>query len=184
MNGRFLIAPARSCRLGPRPGQSGTAQLSHYGFFKGVPAEGDMAARKYRAGVLTAFALAFGLFSSAHAADDRYVVVATHAPGVSHYVLKSEIEAVFDSNPSKCGLILTNAKLIRANEPCASIIKALNRDDFATFTNSFGKVFVDPTFVTNLIGANNGGCRLSLKNGRYVSVNEACAQVHEKVSME
>lgn len=136
--------------------------------------------------LVLALALALATIGSvdfAGAADDAYVPLATHSPGVSNYVRRSEIDVIFDQNPSQCGLILKNARLIRAHSSCASIIAALQRDDFATFTNQFGKVFIAPANVSNLAGTNNGGCRLSFKNGRHVSVNESCQKVHDFVNL-
>lgn len=144
------------------------------------------ARRAFLGAALTlALTLALALIASADfaaAADDPYVPLATLSPGVTNYVRRSEIDVVFDQNPSQCGLILKNARLIRAHSSCASIIAALQRDDFAIFTNQFGKVFLVPSIVSNLAGTNNGGCRLSFKNGRHVSVNESCARVHDSVN--
>lgn len=138
--------------------------------------------RLLMAGLIAIFTLGWIHPGRAGPVDDPYIAVATNVPGVSNYILRMDIEVVLDSNPSKCALILTNARYIRAYESCAGILAELKRADFVIFTNNFGKVLVTPTIVTHLTGTNNGGCRVSLQNGRYVFVNETCAAVRKSLT--
>ena len=122
---------------------------------------------------------------SAAAKDDPYLAVKANAAGMVNYVRRSEIEALADVSPSDCMLILSDGEEIRVFEKCASIAAELQHNKRpVSFPNEFGMVFVSPSFIFDLVSTNTSGCRLNLKNRKFVSVNQSCELVHQALPRE
>ena len=116
--------------------------------------------------------------------DDPFFALQTKAPGIFSYVRRAEIEAFADASPSNCILILSDGEDVRAFQKCSSIAAGLQNKSLVSFPNEFGLVFLSPAFVDGLLSMNDSGCRLNLKNGKHVSVKQACASVREVLPRE
>ncbi|WP_036260001.1 hypothetical protein [Methylocapsa aurea] len=126
-----------------------------------------------------------GLEGAAGAAGgDPYIAIATHAEGVVNYVRASEVQALVDLNQSKCMVALNNGEEIRAWQKCASIAGDPKQFGFVSFAAPFGNVFVLPEVVYSLRSTNSLGCSLTLRNGRFIPVNESCADAHKGLIAE
>lgn len=139
---------------------------------------------KGRAGLWPALALAaLCAAQGAAAAQDPYFVLQGHKPGLLNYVRRSEIQAFVDASPAHCIVILSNGDEIRAFQKCSKMTDELNKQNLVTFNTSFGSVLLSPLYIYDLLSSNSG-CRLNLRNGRHVTVNLSCADVHKALPHE
>jgi hypothetical protein len=81
-------------------------------------------------------------------------------------------------------LILSDGEEIRVFQKCAPVAAALKNERLVSFPNEFGMVFVSPSSIFNLFSTNNSGCRLNLKNRKFVSVNQSCDSVYQALHRE
>ena len=121
--------------------------------------------------------------------EDPDLAVQTNAASAINYVRQSEIEAFADVSPSNCILLLTDGedmteRILRVFQKCASIAAALQNKSLISFPNEFGTVFFSPPLVSDLLSTSNPKCRLNLKNGKHVVVNQSCASVHQALPRE
>lgn len=116
--------------------------------------------------------------------EDPYLAVRTTAAGAVNYVRLSEIEALADVSPSHCMLILSNGEEIRVFQKCSSHAAALQSKSLVSFPNEFGAVFVSPAFIFDMLSTSNSGCRLNLRNRRFVPVSQSCESVHQALPHE
>jgi hypothetical protein len=116
--------------------------------------------------------------------DDPWLAIQTNNAGALNYVRQSEIEAFADVSPANCMLILSDGEEIRVFQKCAPVAAALKNERLVSFPNEFGMVFVSPSSIFNLFSTNNSGCRLNLKNRKFVSVNQSCDSVHQALHRE
>lgn len=116
--------------------------------------------------------------------EDPYLAIQANAAGLTNYVRKSEIEAFTDVSAANCILILTTGEEIRVFQKCAPVAAGLNNTNLVSFSNEFGMVFVTPSSLVGLLSTNNAGCRLNLKNRKFVSVNQSCESVHQVLLRE
>jgi hypothetical protein len=116
--------------------------------------------------------------------EDAYLAVQTNVAGTVNYVRQSEIEAFADVSASACILILSDGEDIRVFQKCSSIVAVMQNKSLVTFPNEFGTVFVSPSFIFDLLSTNNSGCRLNLKNRKYVAVKQSCSSVHQALPRE
>jgi hypothetical protein len=131
-----------------------------------------------------ALALAACARAAAAEPEDPYFQLHSAKPGKFDYVRKSEIQAFVDVSPSHCIVILSNGDEIRAYQKCSSMTDRLNKEGLATFETPFGSVLLSPFYIYDLVSTNNSGCRLNLRNGRFVAVNLSCDAVHEALPRE
>lgn len=122
--------------------------------------------------------------AAAAAQEDPYFPLHSAKPGKFNYVRKSEIQAFVDVSPSHCVVILSNGDEIKAYQKCSSMTDHLIKEGLATFETSFGSVLLSPLYIYDLLSTNNSGCRLNLRNGRFVAVNLPCDAVHEALPRE
>jgi hypothetical protein len=128
--------------------------------------------------------LPFANLGTAAGEEDAYLAIQTNVAGAVNYVRQSEIDAFADVSASACILILSDGEDIRVFQKCASIVAALQNKSLVTYPNEFGMVFVSPQSIFDLLSTNNSGCRLNLKNRKYVSVNQSCESVHRALPRE
>jgi hypothetical protein len=114
----------------------------------------------------------------------QWLAIQTNNAGALNYVRQSEIEAFADVSPANCMLILSDGEEIRVFQKCAPVAAALKNERLVSFPNEFGMVFVSPSSIFNLFSTNNSGCRLNLKNRKFVSVNQSCDSVHQALHRE
>lgn len=120
--------------------------------------------------------------SGESAAADAFLALRAATPGAYNYARLSDIQVFLDASPTRCSVLLTDGLEIRAFQKCASITEHLEQIGLVSLPNSFGSVLLAPSFVSSLIATNNGGCRLNLRNGRWVPVSLSCGAVHEALS--
>lgn len=128
--------------------------------------------------------LLFAGLGAAAGQEDPWLAVKPNAAGTINYVRQSEIEAFADVSPSHCMLILSDGEEIRVFQKCLSVAAALKNERLISFSNEFGAVFVSPSSIYDLFSTNNSGCRLNLKNRKFVSVNQSCESVHQALPRE
>ncbi len=116
--------------------------------------------------------------------DDPWLAIQTNNAGALNYVRQSEIEAFADVSPANCMLILSDGEEIRVFQKCAPVAAALKNERLVSFPNEFGMVFVSPSSIFDLFSTNTSGCRLNLKNRKFVSVNQSCNSVHQVLPRE
>jgi hypothetical protein len=116
--------------------------------------------------------------------EDAYLAVQTNVTGALNYVRQSVIEAFADVSASACILILSDGEDIRVFQKCASIVAETQNKGLVSFPNEFGMVFVSPPSIFDLLSTSNSGCRLNLKNRKYVVVNQSCSSVHQALPRE
>jgi hypothetical protein len=129
-------------------------------------------------------ALAAPAGAAAAEPEDPYFQLHSAKPGKFDYVRKSEIQAFVDVSPSHCIVILSNGDEIRAYQKCVSMTDQINKQGLATFDTAFGSVLLSPFYIYDLVSTNNSGCRLNLRNGRFVAVNLSCDAVHGTLPRE
>ncbi|VTZ26772.1 hypothetical protein MPC4_30193 [Methylocella tundrae] len=120
--------------------------------------------------------------SGVSVAADAFLSLRAATPGAFNYARLSDIQVFLDASPTRCSVLLTDGLEIKAFQKCASITEHLEQIGLVTFPNAFGSVLLAPSFVSSLIATNNGGCRLNLRNGRWVPVSLSCDAVHDKLS--
>lgn len=118
------------------------------------------------------------------AQEDAYLALQTNAPGAFNYVRLAEIQVFLDASPSHCVIILNDGEEIRAFQKCASLTDHLQQTGLISFPNTFGSVLLSPSFISTLLSTNNSGCRLNLKNGKFVHVSQPCSAVHKTLPLE
>jgi hypothetical protein len=116
--------------------------------------------------------------------DDPWLAIQTNGVGTINYVRQSEIEAFADVSASNCIVILSDGEDIRVFQKCASLAAGLHNERLVSFPNEFGVVFVSPASIFDLLSTNSSGCRLNLKNRKFVSVNQSCELVHQALPRE
>ncbi|SFK38285.1 hypothetical protein SAMN05444581_10729 [Methylocapsa palsarum] len=131
-----------------------------------------------------ALALAASGRQAAAEPEDAYFQLHSAKPGKFDYVRKSEIQAFVDVSPSHCIVILSNGEEIRAYQKCAPMTDQVSKEGLATFATPFGSVLLSPFYIYDLVSTNNSGCRLNLRNGRFVAVNLSCEAVHQALPRE
>jgi hypothetical protein len=132
------------------------------------------------------------LMQADHAAaqEDAYLALQSNAPGAFNYIRLAEVQVFLDASPSRCTIILTDGEEIRAFQKCSPLTDHLRQTGqlqqigLISFPNSFGSVLLSPSFISNLVSTNNAGCRLNLKNGKFVHVSQPCNAVHKALPLE
>jgi hypothetical protein len=133
---------------------------------------------------LIAGILAGGLAQDASAEEDAFLALPSNAAGAFNYARVSDIQVFMDAGPSRCSVLLTDGEEIKAFQKCSVITQRLEQNGLISLPNSFGTVLLASSFVASLISTNNGGCRLNLRNGRWVPVNQPCGAVHKALAAE
>ena len=135
-------------------------------------------------GVAAALMQALNATDRAAAQADAYLQVQSNASGAFNYVRLAEIEVFSDTSPSHCMIILTDGAEIRAFQKCSSLTDHLQQTGLISFPSNFGSVLLSPSFISTLLSTNNSGCRLNLKNGKFVHVTQPCSMVHKALPLE
>jgi hypothetical protein len=128
-----------------------------------------------------------GLLSMAQAsaaAEDAFLALQGATPGAFNYARLADIQVFLDASPTRCSVLLTDGQEIKAFQKCASITRHLEQIGLVSFPNTFGSVILAPSFVSSLVSINNGGCRLNLRNGRWVPVDQPCGAVHDALAQK
>ncbi|MEJ0095574.1 MAG: hypothetical protein WDN46_19870 [Methylocella sp.] len=133
---------------------------------------------------LTAAVLALGLTPTRLRAEDAFLALPSNAAGAFNYARLSDIQVFLDASPTRCSVLLTDGVEIKAFQKCSAITKHLEQNGLVSFPNNYGSVLLAPAFIASLISTNSGGCRLNLRSGRWVPVNQSCNEVHKALSSE
>ncbi|HUB64345.1 MAG TPA: hypothetical protein VL996_07860, partial [Methylocella sp.] len=80
--------------------------------------------------------------------------------------------------------ILSNGEDLRVWQKCSSVAAELQNKNLVSFPNEFGMVYVFEPDIFDLLSTNNSGCRLNLKNRKFVAVNQSCESVHQALPRE
>ncbi|HEY8008266.1 MAG TPA: hypothetical protein VIE66_16055 [Methylocella sp.] len=124
------------------------------------------------------------LSGAAACQEDPWLAIQPNASGATNYVRRSEIEAFADVSPSNCMLILSDGEEIRVFQKCAPVAAVLKNERLVSFPNEFGMVFVTVSSIFDLVSTNTSGCRLNLKNRKFVSVNQSCESTYQALPRE
>ena len=81
-------------------------------------------------------------------------------------------------------LILSDGEEIRVFQKCAPVAAVLKNERLVSFPNEFGMVFVTVSSIFDLVSTNTSGCRLNLKNRKFVSVNQSCELTYQALPRE
>ena len=119
------------------------------------------------------------------AEEEAFLAFQAATPGAFNYARLADIQVFLDASPTRCSVLLTDGQEIKAFQKCASITEHLGHAGFVSFPSAFGSVLLAPSFVTSLITTpNNGGCRLNLRNGRWVPVVLPCSAVRDALAQK
>jgi hypothetical protein len=119
---------------------------------------------------------------AANAAEDAFLRLQGATPGALNYARLADIQVFLDASPTRCSVLLTDGQEIKAFQTCLSITQHLEQIGLVSLPNTFGTVLLAPSFVSSLVSISDGGCRLNLRNGKWVPVKKPCSAVHEALS--
>ncbi len=131
---------------------------------------------------VAAFAAFLAMGRLPAAAEDAFLALQGATPGALNYARLADIQVFLDASPTRCSVLLTDGQEIKAFQKCASITQHLGQIGLVSLPNAFGSVLLAPSFVSSLVSINNGGCRLNLRNGRWVPVDQPCRAIHDALS--